>query len=83
MNTAIGVVIHYFDKIGVAIVSVTKKSLHTGDEIKFTGHDHEFNQKIDSMQRDHQQIKLAKKGAEVGIKVSQKVKEHDQVFLSS
>ena len=83
MNTPIGIVTHYFDKIGVAIVSVTKKSLHTGDTVKFSGHDHEFNQTIESMQRDHQQIKLAKKGAEVGIKVSQEVKEHDQVFLTN
>ena len=51
--------------------------------VKFSGHDQEFSQKIESMQIEHQQIPDAKPGMIVGIKTEKAVKEKDQVYLAS
>lgn len=70
----IGKVIHYYDKIGVAIVAL-QKALKVGDVVLFQRGELEFAQPIDSMQVEHASIPKAKKGDEVGIKVAQPVKE--------
>lgn len=76
----IGVVIHFFTKLGVAIVKFnTKVSL--GAKLHFRGATTDFKEVIKSMQYNHQPIKEAKKGQEVGIKVNEKVREGDEVFL--
>ncbi len=75
----IGEVTHYFGNIGVAIVKF-KKAMKVGETVHFKGANVDFTQKIDSMQYDHKDIDKAKKGQEVGIKVSDKVREGDEVF---
>lgn len=80
MLTQIGKVTHYYDKIGVAVIELTKV-LKTGDKIKFSGHDKEFSQTVDSMQVEHLKIDQAKKGDVIGIKVEKPVKEGDIVYL--
>lgn len=79
-DTLVGKITHYYDKIGVAVVEVTK-ALKVGDTIKISGHDSEFTQTIASMQIEHEQIKEAKKGQVVGMKVNQPVKENDEIYL--
>ena len=74
-----GKITHYYDKIGVAVIEV-KSPLAVGDEIKISSHDQEFNQKIESMQIEHDQIQKAEKGQVVGLKVNQAVKENDLIF---
>ena len=76
----IGEVVHFFDKILVAIVKLTAP-LKTGTEVKFKHGDNEFNQTIDSMEMDHKQITTAKKGDEIGVKVNQLVKDKTEVYL--
>ena len=75
----VGVVSHYYDKIGVGIVKLNA-SLKVGDTVKIVGKNGEFTQEISSMQLEHQSIDGAKKGDEVGVKLDQRVKEKDQVF---
>ncbi len=75
----IGKVTHFFDKIGVAIVKL-EAALKVGDKVKFEGHGASFEQPVDSMQIDREPIKEAKKGDEVGMKVTQPVKAGDLVF---
>ena len=76
----IGKVNHYFSNIGVAIIDLSAP-LKEGDEVRFVGGDSvDFNQKVESMQIDHKEIKKAKKGDCVGIKVSEKVREGYKVF---
>ncbi len=75
----IGEVTHYFGGINVAIVKF-KKTVDVGETIKFKGANTDFEQKIESMQFDHQDIKSAKKNQEVGIKVTEKVREGDMVY---
>lgn len=78
-NIKVGKVTHYFDKIGVAVVKVAKP-LKVGDNIKISGHGNEFTQTIDSMQTEHKEIKTAKKGLSIGMKVIQAVRENDEVY---
>ena len=79
----VGIVTHYFDKISVAALKLTAP-LKVGDKIKFRNKAGEdlFEQTVTSMQIEHQPVEKAKKGAEVGIKVDQKVHEGNEVYLA-
>lgn len=78
----VGKITHYFDKIGVAVVELTG-ALSTGDTIKISGHNKEFTMPVASMQIEHEQIKDAKKGDTVGMKVDQATEEGDEVYKVS
>ncbi|MFH0942991.1 MAG: hypothetical protein V1810_02335 [Candidatus Beckwithbacteria bacterium] len=80
-NKKIGEVIHFYDKILVAIIKLTAP-LKTGDSIKFKHGEAEFTQTVDSMELEHKKITSAKKGAAIGLKVNQPVKEKTEVFLA-
>lgn len=75
----IGKVIHYYDKIGVAIVQL-KKTIKIGDKLKFTKGNNSFDQIVDSMQIEHQLINEGKTGQEIGIKVNQQALEGTLVY---
>jgi len=81
MDVQIGKVVHYFDKIGVAVVSVSKKGLATGDTVKISGHDNEFTQTVASLQIEHALVKRIAAGKEGAMKVDQPAKEGDVVYL--
>lgn len=66
----IGKVTHYYDRIGVAVVSV-KKPIRLGDKIRLKHGKREFKQKVVSMQMNHTPIQMANIGQEVGMKVDQ------------
>jgi putative protease len=76
----LGKVIHYFDKIGVAVVKLDK-ALKIGDKVKFVHGEKEFEQVIESMQLEHEQISVGKKGQEVAIKVDQETKSGTLVYF--
>lgn len=78
----LGEVTHFFDKIQVAIVKL-EKPLKIGDKIKVKGATTEIEETVDSMQVDHAEIEEAEKGDEVGIKVTGKAREGDEVFKVS
>ena len=78
-DTKVGVIVHYYDKIGVAVVKVLTP-IKVGDRLKISGHDKEFEQEIASMQVEHKNIEQAKKGDDVGMKVDQPVKDGDEVY---
>lgn len=82
MQTKVGVITHYYNKIGVAVV-VLVKALKIGDKIKISGHDKEFNQTVHSMQIEHKELKSAKAKAEIGMKVDQEVREKDIIYKIS
>lgn len=75
----IGKVIHWYDKIGVAVVAL-KGALKVGDRIKVRRGTEEFEDTVASIQLEHQPIEVGKKGQEVAIKLSQKAKEAAVVF---
>ncbi len=74
----IGTVTHYFGGIKVAIIKF-KKPVKVGVNIRISGATTDFTQKIASMQFNHEQISIAKKGKSVGIKVSKRVREGDAI----
>lgn len=74
----VGKVTHYYDHIGVAIVHLSAP-LKVGDTIKFEGHGADFEQKVDSLQVNHQQVGEAAAGNAVGLKTDQEVKEGTEV----
>ena len=76
----IGEVVHYFSKIGVAAIKVTSGSLSVGDTIHIRGHTTDFQQRIDSIQIEHVSVQKADPGDDIGIKVTERVREGDQVY---
>lgn len=79
METEAGKVVHYYDKVSVAIVELSGK-LAVGDTLKFKRGEDEFEQEVTSMQIEHKSVESAKKGDAVGIKVDQKTKEGALVY---
>lgn len=78
---AIGKVIGYFGKIGVAAIKITDGELKIGDRIKFKGYKTNFEQDIKSMQSDHENLEKIEAGTDIGIKVKEKVRQHDTVYV--
>ena len=76
-----GKVIHYYDKIEVAIVRL-EKVLKAGDKVKFARGDEGFEQVVESIQMEHASIPEGKPKQEVGIKVDQPTKEGTLVYLA-
>jgi len=75
----VGKVIHYFTKIGVAVIELSDE-LKAGDVISVQGMSTDFQQAVDSMQIEHESVKRAGKGQAVGLKVADRVREGDLVF---
>ncbi len=69
-----GRVIHFYDKICVAIVELAVP-LKVGDTVMFKHGAQEWVQRINSMQVDHEAVKTAKKKQVVGVKVDRPI--HD------
>ncbi len=76
----VGKVVHFYDKIGVAIVELDG-TLSVGDKIKFTrGGEDLFEENVDSIQIEHEKVASAKKGDVIGLKTTQEVKEGSEVY---
>ena len=81
MDKPIGKVVHFYDKLGVAIVYLSTGGIKVGQEIKFKRGDDEFTQKVESLQVDHESVDSVKKGDSFGMKVSQPTKPGTEVYL--
>lgn len=75
----IGIVTHFYDKISVLVVKLTDK-ISVGDRIKVKRGEEEFEETVESMQVEHENIQSAKKGDEIAIRVSQPTKEGAIVY---
>lgn len=76
----IGKVVHFFSHISVAVVKLSGP-LAAGDTIRIAGGENtDFTQTVESMEAEHQKITKAKAKDEVGMKVSEKVREGYQVY---
>ncbi|MBI4126427.1 MAG: TIGR01777 family protein [Deltaproteobacteria bacterium] len=76
----IGSVEHFFGHLGVAAIKI-KGPLKVGDVIHVKGHTTDFTETVKSIQLKHESIQAAKKGADIGIKMDGKCREHDKVFV--
>jgi len=76
----IGVVTHYYGHLSVAAIRIESGSLRVGDTIRILGHTSDFRQRVVSMQIEHESVTEAGKRQEIGIKVTQHAREHDDVY---
>jgi putative protease len=83
MEEEIGRITHYFAKVNVGILEMTKGELRIGDTIHVKGHTTDFYQNIKSMQMDHNSVESAKSGDLIGLEVENPVREKDLVFKVS
>ncbi len=77
----LGVVTHYYPTVSVGIVRLDD-DLSLGTRLKFQGKTTDFEQEVSQMQFDHKDIEMGKKGQEVGVKLSGKVRNGDAVYLA-
>src|SRR3990167_4558238 len=77
----IGEVTHYYSGLAVTIVKF-KNNVKSGTRVRFKGATTDFEETIKSIQYDHKEIGEAKKNQEVGIKVDDKVRDGDKVYLA-
>ncbi len=76
----IGKITHYFSNIEVAVIDLSAP-LKKGDTIRIMGgQETDFEQKVGSMQIEHKEVKSAKKGDSVGMKIDEKVHEGYKVY---
>jgi putative protease len=75
----IGKIVHFYPKISVAVLDLDD-TLRVGDKISIEKESGTFEQVVDSMQIEHENIKEAKKGQSIGLKVIDKAREGSQVF---
>lgn len=80
-ETEIGKVTHYFNHLNVAAIVVTAGELNVGDTIHIKGHTSDFTTTVESIQIEHEQVQTAKAGDNIGVKVPEHAREHDQVFV--
>jgi putative protease len=79
-SRAIGQVIHYWTRLGVAGVELTD-SLKMDDWVHFRGATTDFQQRVTSMQINHRFVNQAHAGQQVGILVADRVRTGDMVYL--
>ena len=80
MEEEIGRISHYFSRISVCVLDMTQGELAVGDTIHISGHTTELYQKVQSMEVEHQSIRVAEEGMQVGLKVEGPVRENDRVY---
>ena len=76
----VGVITHYFDRIKVCVVKLTQGSVLIGDKLTILGAKTKFVQKVWSMQIESADVKVAKKGQLIGLKVDKIVAVGDKVY---
>lgn len=73
-------VTHYFPHVNAAVLKIKTGEIRVGDELLFKGHTTDFKQKVVSMEIDHQQVMIAKKGDDFGVEVKSRVRAGDKVY---
>ena len=76
----VGKIVKFFTKPSVAAIEVTDGTLSVGDRVKIKGHTTDFEDTIASMQEDNNPIEKATPGQIIGVKVKERVREHDIVY---
>ncbi|MGC8677205.1 MAG: peptidase U32 family protein [Hydrogenobaculum sp.] len=78
----VGDVVKFYPKASVAEVKIVAHPLKLGDIIHIIGKTTGLvRQKVESMEIENQRIEEAEKGVIIGLKVTEKVREKDKVYL--
>ncbi len=76
----IGTISGYFSHVEVAAIKLSG-NLKVGDKIHLKGHTTDFETEVKAIQIDKESVKEAKAKDHIGIKVPEKVRPNDKVFL--
>lgn len=76
----VGEITHYFDRIKVCVVKITQGTILIGDKLTVVGAKNKFIQKVWSMQIESQDVKVAKKGQSIGLKIDKPALVGDIVY---
>lgn len=76
----VAVVVKFFAKPSVAALEVTSGTIKQGDLLRYKGHTTDFTEEVASMQVDNQPVDEGKVGDLIGLKVKERVREHDKVY---
>jgi hypothetical protein len=75
----VGHITHFFSKISVAVVELTAP-LAVGERILVKGPSTDFEQVVESMQIEHENIPRAEAGQAIGLKMMEHARERDVVY---
>lgn len=75
-----GEVTHYFSRIGVCVVKITAGTIAVGDRLRISGHTSNFVQAVKSLQIENSDVKMARRGALVGLKTDKEARAGDKVY---
>ena len=81
LEVQVGIIVKFFVKPGVAAIEVQSGSIKTGDTLKYKGHTTDFTETVTSMEIDNQKVEEARPGDLLGIKVKERVREGDKVYV--
>jgi hypothetical protein len=76
----IGVVIHYYSHLSVAILRLESGTLRVGEVIHIRGHTTDFSQRVESLEVNHAPVGEVGSNSDFGLKVVGHVREHDAVY---
>ena len=79
-EVCIGEITHFFSRIQVVVLKMTAGSLSIGDQIHIKGRGTDFTQKAGSLQIESIDVKIARKGQLVGLKVNKIAKVGSRVY---
>jgi len=79
MKTQIGEITHFYDRISVAVLSLTD-TLELGEKVHILGHSTDFIQNVTSMEIEHEKVTSVGPGDEVALKVIEPVRKGDAIY---
>ena len=77
----IGEITHYYEKIQVGVIKLSKK-LEVGDMITYSTCDDNYEQIVESMEIDRKPVFRAGRGKEIGLKLYKAPKVGSAVFIN-
>jgi hypothetical protein len=77
----IGDITHFFSRIEVVVLRLTSGNIHIGDRIRIQSKSGYFEQTVTSLQVESLDVKDARRGQLVGLKVNKPAKVGDRVFI--
>ena len=65
------------------MIALESDELRVGDTIHMRGHTTDFYQRVNRMELEHVPVEVARAGQSVAVEITQRVREHDEVFKVS
>jgi U32 family peptidase len=79
IDIRVGKVTHYYNRISVAVLDLTDE-LKVGDRICIVGRFTDIEQRVGSMEINHEKVTFIGPGTEVALKVYEPVRKGDVVY---